>query len=54
MEKELIKKSLIDLQSNDDTELAHIQADEILCKFLEELGHNDVVKEYNKISKWYA
>lgn len=54
MEKELIKKSLIDLQSNDDTELAHIQADDILCSFLEELGYSDVVEEYKKISKWYV
>lgn len=38
----------------DDTEMAHIQADEIICAVLEELGYKDIVDEYNKIYKWYA
>jgi hypothetical protein len=38
----------------DDTEMAHIQADEIICAVLEELGCKDIVDEYNKIYKWYA
>ncbi|WP_313266530.1 hypothetical protein [Sphingobacterium sp.] len=54
MEKETIKQSLIDLQYNDDTEIAHIQADNILCQFLKELGYEDIVEEYDKIDKWYV
>lgn len=38
----------------DDTEMAHIQADEIICGVLEELGCKEIVDEYNKIYKWYA
>lgn len=41
-------------QANDDTEMAHSNADEILCTLLEELGHAEVVAEYRKVSKWYA
>ena len=38
----------------DDTEMAHRQADEIICGLLEELGYQDIVDEYDKIYKWYA
>lgn len=38
----------------DDTEMAHIQADEIICAVLDELGCDEIVDEYNKIYKWYA
>lgn len=41
-------------QNNYDTEYAHSAADNILCDLLTELGYGDVVKEYNKIEKWYA
>lgn len=39
---------------NRDREMAHISADRILCTLLEELGYEDVVAEYHKVSKWYA
>lgn len=45
---------LVKLRDNEDTEAAHIAADDILCEILEELGFTDVVKEYSKIDKWYA
>lgn len=37
-----------------DTERAHHKADEILCKLLNSLGYQEVVKVYNDIYKWYA
>ncbi len=37
-----------------DFELVHIEADELLCELLTELGYEDVVNEYKKIGKWYA
>lgn len=37
-----------------DTEIAHSDADDILCDLLSLLGYNEVVEEYNKIGKWYA
>ncbi|MDG0556530.1 hypothetical protein [Klebsiella quasipneumoniae] len=37
-----------------DKEIAHCNADGIICELLESLGYGDVVKEYDKIDKWYA
>ncbi len=37
-----------------DTEHAHVEADKILCKFLKKLGYGELIKEYDKIYKWYA
>lgn len=37
-----------------DTEVAHMKADNILCALLYELGYDEVVKEYDKVSKWFA
>jgi hypothetical protein len=36
----------------DSIEVAHIQADEILCDFLLALGYQDVVQAYRKVPKW--
>ena len=45
---------LRDMQKIFDEEQAHINADNVLCDLLTELGYEDVVHEYNKIEKWYA
>lgn len=45
---------LRELQLNKDTEHAHLLADEVLCSFLVDLGHQDLIDEYHKIVKWYA
>lgn len=37
-----------------DGETAHIEADEILCRFLSSLGYGIIVKIYNNIEKWYS
>ena len=42
------------LQTSDDPESAHYQADEVLCGLLSGLGYDVVVEEYNKIGKWYS
>lgn len=42
------------LQSNPDKEVAHNQADKILCDLLNSLGYHDVVKEFENLEKWYA
>lgn len=38
----------------EDTEVAHALADEVLCDLLESLGYAGLVEEYNSIHKWYA
>ncbi len=35
-------------------EIGHSTADWILCEFLEELGHKDLVDLYDQVGKWYA
>ena len=37
-----------------DEEDGHMEADDVLCKYLKELGHEEIVNEFNKINKWYA
>lgn len=37
-----------------DTEENHMQADQILCQLLIELGYKDIVEVYNLIEKWYT
>ena len=38
----------------DDKEVAHVLADEVLCNLLESLGYVELVEEYDSIHKWYA
>lgn len=54
MTKEDAIRELTALIGCGDTEAAHVQADEIICKYLDYLGHSDVVEVYDKIYKWYA
>ena len=37
-----------------DPEIAHVNADEVLCELLTSLGFSDVVEEFKKVPKWYA
>jgi len=46
------REALRALQREGDHE--YRAADDILCTFLEELGYEEIVKEYHKIRKWFA
>lgn len=48
------KNQLQEQQLHGDIERAHVEADDILCQLLVELGLEDVVAEFDKIDKWYA
>ncbi len=37
-----------------DQEVAHLEADDILCELLVALGCKQVVDAFDKIPKWYA
>jgi hypothetical protein len=56
MDQKLCKRFVEKMKQADlgDTEIAHGDADDLLCDLLIELGYYDVVNEYNKIDKWYA
>ena len=45
---------LIELADWHDTEIAHSEADLILCNILIEYGHEETVDLWKKINKWYA
>lgn len=53
-EEEEALAELIECQKNDDTEMAHSDADDVPCALLDELGYGDVVAEYRKVSKWFS
>ena len=53
-QRENFLRKMVELQSDNDGELAHIVADRLLCDLLTDLGYGDLVKEYDKIGKWYA
>lgn len=57
MNKKLNKKYLTQMNkciNNEDTEYAHIIADDILCDLLKDLGYTELIAVYEKINKWYA
>ena len=37
-----------------DTEMAHVAADEILCRVLVLLGYQDIADKWEQVSKWYS
>jgi hypothetical protein len=47
-------KELEACSRNADTEHAHVVADGVLCKFLEDLGWPEVVEAYRRVPRWYA
>ena len=49
-----LKDIRADQIANEDLEREHSQADEVLCEFLEALGHGYVVALWHDIEKWYA
>ena len=40
--------------NNPDHEVAHIEADDILCNVLTALGYDEIVQLYSDVAKWYA
>lgn len=54
MDKKYLIEKLKELAAIDDPEMAHGEADDLICTFLTDLGHSDVVEAYENIEKWYA
>ncbi len=42
------------LQEVRDPELAHEQADRVLCRFLRAIGHRAVADEFEAVERWYG
>lgn len=41
-------------KNSGDTEMAHGDADDLLCKVLTQLGYGEGVKIFEEMDKWYA
>ena len=45
---------MIKISSDDDEEMAHINADNLLCEVLHKLGFGELVNVYERVKKWYS
>lgn len=54
MTKESALDILEELAKSGDYEMAHSEADDVLCELLASLGFDDVVAAWAKVGKWYA
>ena len=45
---------LEELQAHHDPEVAHEQADRVLCRFLRAIGHREVADEFEAVERWYG
>jgi hypothetical protein len=55
--EDIIKEAIEEMKTlvnNDDYEIAHIEADDILCNVLKKLGYEELVDVYEQVGKWYA
>jgi hypothetical protein len=52
--KEAVIAKLKEEQKNYDYEMAHCNADKLLCELLEQLDCKEVVQEFIKVGRWYS
>ena len=55
--EDIIKEAIEEMKklvNSGDTEVAHIEADDILCDVLKKLGYEELVDVYEQVGKWYA
>lgn len=52
--KEAIEQMKECIKNNGDVEVAHLDADAVLCDVLTQLGYKELVDLYEKVKKWYA
>lgn len=49
-----LEKCVVMSQLLGDREEAHVIADKLLSKFVEELGYKEVADVYRRVRKWYG
>lgn len=53
--KEFAEKMAVIAKYNDrDEESSHVEADDLMCEVLTELGYRDGIEIYRKMTLWYA
>ena len=55
----IIREAMLDMEHQvelglSDPEVAHGEADEILCRVMRYLGFGDLVDLWDEVAKWYA
>lgn len=53
LQQEYVEK-MKECVENGDTEVAHCDADDLLCEFLRKLNYNKLVGKYLEIKRWFA
>jgi hypothetical protein len=48
------KEAMAKIAASDDAQLAHVEADGLMCKLLTELGFGAGVDVFEEMPKWYA
>lgn len=54
IDAEVFETKMKKIKKIKDKEISHRKADDLLCETLEDLGYNEGIKIYKRISKWYA
>ena len=54
MTKEEFKERMQAIADKRDTEGGHIEADDLMCELLKDLGYGEGVDIFEKMNKWYA
>ena len=54
MKEETAVRKMREIAKDDYAETAHGNADDLLCRFLEELGYKRLVKMFGQVRKWYS
>jgi hypothetical protein len=49
-----ILQKMKELEEYDDYEMAHHDADDLLCEALIKLGQSELVESFKKVGRWYA
>ena len=48
------KDMMEEISKSDDTELRHMDADDLMCEALKELGYSEGIEIFEAMYKWYA
>lgn len=54
MTPEQFKTEMEQIERSGDTEGGHVDADELMCRVLRELGYGDGVEVFERMDRWYA
>lgn len=54
MTPEEFKTEMQEIADNYNTEIRHIEADDLMCKLLKELGYSEGVDVFESMYKWYS